>query len=91
MIVKKQNPSLRCILEPTNKRDENAVVGQAFLEGTWNPLGYIPGKKVPKVNIAITKRELLETTLINVVYQYIHDLGQHKYFPIIKVTKKTFG
>mgnify|MGYP001796437622 FL=1 len=64
MIVKKQNPSLRYILEPTNKRDENAVVVQTFLEGTWNQLGYIPGKKVPKVIIAIAKGDLLETTLI---------------------------
>lgn len=73
-------PSLRCQAEPTNKRDENAVVVQGYLDGEWRPLGYIPAKKVPKVRVALAKKELLETKLKNVVYRYIHDLREHKYY-----------
>ena len=86
-LINNNFPHLRCHLEPTNAQDVNAVVVQVLLDDKWCPIGYVPAKKVQKVNIAIMKGELRDTALVNVVYQYIHDLERHKYFPIVKLTK----
>jgi len=57
----------------------------ALLDSEWKALGYIPAKKVPKVSIAISKSELVDTQLKNVVDQFIHDLVEFKYFNLRKI------
>ena len=89
-LLEKEKIDLRLQFEPTNVRDENAIVVQASLsagEGGWQSIGYIPAVKVPKVTIAMRKREVRLVTLKTVFYQFVFDIGQKKYFPAISVSK----
>ena len=74
---------LRLQFEPINVRDENAIVVQASLctgEGDWQSTGYIPAVKVPKVTIAMRKREVRLVTVKTVFYQFVFDIGQKNIF-----------
>ena len=67
--------------ELTNVRDKNAIVVQVSLstgEGGWQSIGYIPTVKVPKVTIAMRKREVRLFTLKTVFYQFVFDIGPKK-------------
>lgn len=83
----KDTPSIRLHREPTNIRDENAIVVQVLLD-EWHPIGYIPGKKVPKVTTAMNSDKITDVTLKNVIYQYIPVIYSHRYFAHILVTKQ---
>ena len=64
MLVKNEQPEVRFFPEPTNRRDENAIVLQAKVallandEAHWGAIGYVPGPKVPKVTLALRNNEL---------------------------------
>ena len=47
-LKEKEQIPVRFVLEPINRRDENAVIVQVMFHDTWKPIGYIPGIKVPK-------------------------------------------
>ena len=89
MLVKNEQPEVRFLPEPANKRDENAIVPQAKValhtndEVHWGAIGYVPGSKVPKVTLALRNNELKVLSLKNVFYQYVDALGQFKYFPVL--------
>jgi hypothetical protein len=85
-LINKDPTQVRLLPEPTNKRDENAIVVQALL-GIWTPIGYIPAAKVPKVTDAIRKSEVTNVVLSNVIYSYVYGLRRHCYFASICVTK----
>ena len=80
-LLEKEKIDLPLRLEPKNVRDKNAIVVQASLstgEGGWQSIGYIPAVKVPKVTIAMRKREVRLVTLKTVFYQFVFDIGQKK-------------
>ena len=59
-LLGKEKIDLPLQFELTNIRDKNAIVVQASLstgEGGWQSIGYIPAVEVPKVTIAMRKRE----------------------------------
>ena len=85
-LIQNDPPQVRLLPEPTNKRDENAIVVQALI-GIWTPIGYVPAVKVPKVTHAIRKSEITNVVLTNVIYKYVYGLGKHSYFPSICVSK----
>lgn len=76
LLIKNESPALRFHFEPANRRDENAIIVQAELvQATgvkeWQPIGYIPGQKVPKVTLAIRNNDIQMVTLKNVFYPAI--------------------
>lgn len=92
LLLKNERPAVRLHFEPANKRDENAIVVQAELvQATggkeWQPIGYVPGPKVPKVTLAIRNNDIQMVTLKNVFYQYMPTIQQFRYFPSITATK----
>ena len=69
--MEKEKIDLRLQFEPTNVRDENAIVVQESFstgEAGWQSIGYISAVKVPKVTIAIRKREVRLVTLKPVLF-----------------------
>ena len=91
-LMKKEALTVRLHFEPTNRRDENAIVvqvklGQSGSEQLWNPIGYIPGPKVPKVTIALRNNEVQLVTVKNVFYQYVPPINDFRFFPSIAVSK----
>ena len=79
----KESIRVKLIFEPVNRRDENAIHVQAQFD-TWQPIGYIPGIKVPKVTEAIRSKEITKIVITNVKYQfhnckfqvYCHNINQ---------------
>lgn len=89
-LIEKQSVNVRLHFKPANVRDKNAIVVHVNLstgdEG-WQPIGYIPTVKVPKMTVALRKREFKLVTLRSVFYQFIMNIGEKRYFPAISVTK----
>ena len=61
--MKTKTVTVRLLFEPTNERDENAIVvqvklGQSRSEELWKPIVYIPSPKVPKVTTALQNNEV---------------------------------
>lgn len=56
-MVKKEPVPTQLSFEPVNRRDENAILVHACYDGSWKPVGYIPGMKVAKVTKAIKNQE----------------------------------
>ena len=89
-MIEKQSVNVRLHFEPANIRDENPIVVQVNLstgDEAWRPIGYIPAVKVPKMTVALRKREVKLVTLRSVSYQFIMDIGEKRYFPAISVMK----
>ena len=88
--IEKQSVNVRLHFQPASVRDKNAIVVHVNLstgdEG-WQPFGYIPTVKVPKMTVALRKREFKFVTLRSVFYQFIMNIGEKRYFPAIAVTK----
>ena len=66
--MKTKTVTARLLFEPTNKRDENAIVvqvklGQSRSEELWKLIGYIPSPKVPKVTTALQNNEVRLVTV----------------------------
>ena len=70
----------------TSMRDENAITVQAQFD-TWQPIGYIPGSKVPKVTEAIRNKEITKIVITNVKYQYIFPIASLKFIATISISK----
>lgn len=91
-LMRKETVTVRLHFEPTNRRDENAIVVQVkSVQGSgeelWQPIGYIPGPKVPKVTLAIRNNEVKFITVKNVFYQYIPPITAFRFFPYIAISK----
>ena len=85
-LKKKESIPVQLIFEPVNRRDENAITVQARFD-TWQPIGYIPGIKVPKVTEAIRNKEITKIVITNVKYQYIFPIASFKYIATISISK----
>ncbi len=71
-----------------NINDENAIVVQAKIGDCFSSIGYVPGKKVPKIQAASTNNEIENVVFSKVQYTSIWGAGEHKYVPHITVTKQ---
>ena len=83
----KESVPVKFVFEPINRRDENAIVVKVKF-GSWEPIGYIPGKKIPKITEAISEETITKVIVRNVKYQYIFAISSFKYFASIAVSKK---
>ena len=87
-MVKKEPVQTQLSFEPVNRRDENAILVHACYEGSWKPVGYIPGVKVAKVAKAIKNQEITSMEINSIKYQYVFPISSFKYFASVKITKK---
>lgn len=85
-LKKKESIRVKLIFEPVNRRDENAITLQAQFD-TWQPIGYTPGIKVPKVTEAIRNKEITKIVITNVKYQYIFPIASFKFIATISIRK----
>lgn len=67
---------LKLRFEPTNRRDENAILVLAYPVNSWEPMGYIPGMKLAKVFQAVRNDEIRSMKITSVFYQYIFSLTE---------------
>ena len=74
-------------IEPTNVKDENAIVVQAELQQVYQPVGYIPCDKVKKAMDALIKQEVRTVTFKTIEWKYIYGLGEFRYVSSIVATK----
>ena len=87
-MINKETILIRLGFEPVNRRDENAVLVHACPGDTWEPIGYIPAVRVPKVTQAINNNEITSMSLLSVKYQYVFSISSFKYFAIVTISKK---
>ena len=87
-VINKEPVPVQLSFEPTNRRDENAIVVHASLDDSWKPIGYIPGLKVAKVTQAIKNKEISTMSINSIKYQYIFPIASFKYFATVTITKK---
>ena len=85
-LKKKESIPVKLIFEPVNRRDENAITVQAQFD-TWQPIGYIPGIKVPKVTEGIRNKEITKIVITNVKYQYIFPISSFKFIATVSISK----
>lgn len=71
-LAAREELELRLFFEPVNLRDDNAIVVQAKLEETWQSLGYVPSKKVPKVTVAFQSNIIHSVNLVKVYRQLMN-------------------
>ena len=88
LLLNKKTLAIKLHFEPINRRDENAILVLACPGGVWEPIGYIPGIKVPKVTLAVRNDEITKMTVISVRYQYIFALSSFKYLATVTISKK---
>lgn len=86
-LAAREELELRLFFEPVNLRDDNAIVVQAKLEETWQSLGYVPSKKVPKVTVAFQSNIIHSVNLVKVYRQFISAINEYRYFGDAVVVK----
>lgn len=79
---------LKLRFEPTNRRDENAILVLAYPVNSWEPMGYIPGMKLAKVFQSVRNDEIPIIKITSVFYQYIFPIQSFKYFATVTISKK---
>ena len=87
LIAQQHNLELKLVRETDNFEDSNAVVVQVKMQGHWKSIGYIPAKKVPKVQIAIHKKEITLIRFESIRKKYFQAIQQHLYTPSVLITK----
>ena len=90
-LLNKKTLAIKLRFEPINRRDENAILVLACPGSFWEPIGYIPGIKVPKVTLAVQNDKITKMTVISVRYQYIFALSSFKYLATVSISKKGSG
>ncbi len=88
LLNKSSSVELTFVKEPVNISDENAIVVQAKVGQHFSSIGYVPGKKIAKIEAAIESKKIVGIILSRVQYTFIWGAGEHKYVPFITVTKK---
>lgn len=87
-LINKKTLAVKLRFEPVNRKDENAILVLASPGYSWEPIGYIPGIKVPKVTLAVRNNEITKMTVTSVRYQYIFALSSFKYLASVSISKK---
>ena len=80
-------PALSLHFEPVNKRDENAIVVIAEIDGTTDPIGYIPGSRVEKITKAHCSHQITNIQMSEIKRQYNFYVGGFVYVPVVSITK----
>ena len=81
----KENINLRVTPEPTNIRDRNAVLVEAYLNNGWYRIGYIPKEKLRKVVVAVRKSEIQEVEFKFIGFMFVPDLNDWLYHPRVLI------
>ena len=73
--------------EPTNIRDKNAVIVEAYVDNEWCRVGYIPKEKLRKVIVAIRNNEIQKVEFKFIGFMFIPDLNDWLYNPRVLISK----
>ena len=86
-MINKETVLIKLSFELMNRRDENAILVHACPR-KWEPIGYMPGVKVPKVRQAIINEEITSTSVHSIRYQEVFAIICFKYFAVVTTSKK---
>ena len=67
--------------EPTNIRDKNPVIVEAYMDSEWSCVGYIPKEKLRKVVFAVRNNEIQKVEFKFTGFMFIPDLNDWLYIP----------
>ena len=85
--LQKENINLRVTPEPTNIRDKNAVIVEAYLNNDWYCIGYIPQEKLRKVVVAVRNSEIQKVEFKFIGFMFVQDLNDWLYHPRVLISK----
>ena len=85
--LQNENINLRVTPEPTNIRDKNAVIVEAYVDNEWCRVGYIPKEKLRKVIVAIRNNEIQKVEFKFIGFMFIPDLNDWLYNPRVLISK----
>ena len=85
--LQKENINLRVTPEPTNIRDKNAVIVEAYLNNDWYRIGYIPKEKLRKVVVAVSNSEIQKVEFKFIGFMFVTDLNDWLYHPRVLISK----
>ena len=80
-----QNINLRVTLEPTNIRDKNAVIVEAYLNNDWYRIGYIPKEKLRNVVVAVRNSEIQKVEFKFIGFMFVPHLTDWLYHPRVLI------
>ena len=83
--LQKENINLRVTPEPTNIRDKNAVIVEAYLNNDWYCIGYIPQEKLRKVVVAVRNSEIQKVEFKFIGFMFVPDLNDWLYHPRVLI------
>lgn len=86
-LANNQTLGVRLRHEPDNGQDKNAIVTEAFKQGHWKPIGYIPGPRVPKMHAAMYHGEITAMVMEYTVRHYNELIQKFLQIPYITITK----
>ena len=87
MLGNNEDVVVRLVFEPENRQDRNAIRFDAYVDGSWHPLGYAGLRKIPKLTKAIKMGEIRSISLARVKGQYVQQQNKMMmtgYFSIVK-------
>lgn len=87
-LSKVELPELSLHFEPMNKQDENAIVVVTKIDGTTDPIGYIPGSKVEKITKAHYSHEITNVQISEIKREFNVHVGGFVYAAFVSITKK---
>ena len=85
--LQKENINLRVTPEPTNIRDKNAVIVEAYLNNDRYRIGYIPKEKLRKVVVAVRNSEIQKVEFKFIGFMFVPDLNDWLYHPRVLISK----
>ena len=85
--LQKENINLRVTPEPTNIRDKNVVIVEAYLNNDWYRFGYIPKEKWRKVVVAVRNGEIQKVEFKFIGLMFVPDLNDWLYHPRVLISK----
>jgi hypothetical protein len=80
-------PALSLHFEPVNKQVENAIVVIAEIDGTTNPIGYIPGSRVENITKTYYSHQITNIQMSEIKRQYNFYVGSFVFVPVVSITK----
>ena len=83
----KENINLRVTPEPTNIRDKNAVIVEAYINNDWYRIGYILKENLRKVFVAVRNSEIQKVEFKFIGFMFGPDLNDWLYHPRVLISK----
>ena len=87
-IAEKEEVEVKIFDQPVNVKDDNALIAKVLLSDVYEPIGYIPGRKVQKFREALKNNEITLILLKQVHREYILAVNNFMLFGYVHAIKK---